>query len=346
MQSDKIDTKDPLYLLSYTAQSVHWSWYFNHILPREDGNPLPPKICMHVFNDGGLLFTGTTEENQIDGLEKYAQARIAPDIRWIDAGWYQCNLNWPYTGTWVHDPVRFPRGLRLISDKCKQVGAKLLLWFEPERVHHGTELAKEHADWILYRKGENSHEHNGLLNLGNPVAREWITDRIDSLIKEYDVKVYRQDFNYDPMSNRIAAETTNRIGAPENLHVQGYLKILDTLKERNPRLIIDSCASGGRRNDLDTMRRAIPLQYTDIGLGNHPLKQIQHRYMFEWIPYFRAHTLNFDDGTTDQPTSGVYNTLSPTDCYAYHNAMAPAITVMTDINDKDRFELTREMNKI
>ena len=147
------------------------------------------------------------------------------------------------------------------------------------------------------------------------------------------------------MPNWIAAESEGRVEAPETSMCRGYLKFWDDLKARNPGLIIDSCASGGRRNDLDTMRRAIPLQYTDVGLGIHPLKQIQHRYMFEWIPYFRAHTLNFDDGTAvSRPPQ--YNSSSPTDRFAYHNAMAPAITVMTDRNDTERFELTREMNAI
>jgi len=330
----------------HAARNMWRRWYYAHILPRENGKPMPPKLCLHVFADGGPEFTGTTEESQLDGLEKYARAGILPDVWWIDAGWYKCDFNWPATGTWQHDSSRFPRGLRPISDKCRELGAKLLLWFEPERVYPGTELATEHPEWILYRKGENSREHNGLLFLGDPEALEWITNRIDSLIKEYGVGIYRQDFNYDPMPNWIAAETEGRVGAPENLHVQGYYKLWDELLARNPGLIIDSCASGGRRNDLETMRRAIPLHYTDVGYGNHPLKQIQHRYMFEWIPYFRAHTMNFDDGTVDMPTSGQYNTSSPTDRFAYHNAMAPAITVMTDRNDTERFALTREMNAI
>lgn len=47
------------------------------------------------------------------------------------------------------------------------------------------------------------------------------------------------------------------------------------------------------------MRSSVPLHYTDVGYGHHPIKQKQHRYMFEWIPYFRAHTMNWDndDGT-------------------------------------------------
>ena len=45
----------------------------------------------------------------------------------------------------------------------------------------------------------------------------------------------------------------------ENLHVQGYLAYWDELLRRHPGMLIDSCASGGRRNDLETMRRAVPL---------------------------------------------------------------------------------------
>ena len=70
--------------------------------------------------------------------------------------------------------------------------------------------------------------------------------------------------------------------------VLGYLKLWDTLRERHPGLWVDSCASGGRRNDLESMRRGVPLHYTDVGYGNHPIKQMQHRLHFEWIPYFRA----------------------------------------------------------
>jgi len=46
-------------------------------------------------------------------------------------------------------------------------------------------------------------------------------------------------------------------------YVEGYLAYWDALLERHPRMFIDSCASGGRRNDLETMRRAIPLWRTD-----------------------------------------------------------------------------------
>ena len=131
------------------------------------------------------------------------------------------------------------------------------------------------------------------MNLAIPECVDFITDTVDAIIKENHVTIYRQDFNFDPAPCWDEAETEDRIGAVENLHVQGYLRYWDELLRRNPGLVIDSCSSGGRRNDLETMRRAVTLHYTDIGYGNHPRKQKQHRLMFEWIPYFRAHNMNW-----------------------------------------------------
>ena len=334
-------------LLGYTGgenQGINmWrKWYIKHILPRENGEPVPPKLCLHVFAEGGPEFTGATEEQQVGGIVKYTERGLTPDIWWIDAGWYTCNLDWPFTGTWEHDKERFPNGLKPIGEKCEEAGAKLLLWFEPERVHEGTWLADEHPEWILYRSGENPKQHTGLLNLSLREVQDWLIAHVDGLIKEYHIGIYRQDFNYDPMPNWIANEGEGRIGALENLHVQGYLRYWDSLQRLNRGLYMDSCASGGRRNDLETMRRAVTLQYTDVGLGVHPIKQKQHRYMFEWMPYFRAHNYNWCDA------EGVYDRGDfPPDRYSYHVAFAPAVTNVVNRNAPEKeLALAREMTPI
>ena len=166
---------------------------------------------------------------------------------------------------------------------------------------------------------------------------------MDGIIKASHVKVYRQDFNFDPMPYWEQAETADRIGAIENLHAQGYLRYWDQLILRNPGLWIDSCASGGRRNDLETMRRAVTLHYTDVGYGNHPIKHKQHNQMFSWIPYFRAHNMNWDD-----PITGEYgNSGKPNDKYSYYVAMTPALTDMIEHDaPEEEFELARQMHKI
>ena len=38
-----------------------------------------------------------------------------------------------------------------------------------------------------------------LLDLGNPAARQWLTDHVDKLLTEQGIDLYRQDFNMDPL---------------------------------------------------------------------------------------------------------------------------------------------------
>jgi alpha-galactosidase len=53
-------------------------------------------------------------------------------------------------------------------------------------------------------------------------------------------------------------------------------------------LLIDSCASGGRRNDLETLRRSVPLLRSDYQFGHEATTPNQgHTYgLSSWVPYY------------------------------------------------------------
>lgn len=313
---------------STRAVNLWRRWYLAHLLPRPNGQLLSPLLAV-AGTDEGEEFTAATEENQIRYMEKFKARGIDFNVWWIDAGWYPCynakqERRWPLTGTWQPDPERFPNGLKPIADQANQAGATLLLWFEPERVRPGTQLDREHPEWLL----RIAESENGLLNLGNPACRQWLTDHICTLIQESGVKIYRQDHNFPPLQHWRKNEAEERQGINENLHVQGYLQFWDDLLARNPGLWIDSCASGGRRNDLETMRRSVPLHYTDYGYGDHPVKLAFHRTLYEWIPYFKEFTLSWDISGTGRFDHQV-------DSYAYHCAMAPMLFTTLDIRRND-----------
>ena len=126
--------------------------------------------------------------------------------------------------------------------------------------------------------------------------------------------------------------------------MQGYHAYWDALIDSNPWLWIDSCASGGRRNDLETMRRAVPLHYTDVGYGDIPVKQKQYREMFEWIPYFRSHNMAWDREYVEKTLGQEW---TDNDDYTFEVAMAPAVTYMTwwDADD-EQFGRTKRAEKI
>ena len=314
-----------------------------HVMPRTLGKAPKPMCCVHLIGEEGLPeFTGATEKTQIAAMETYIRNGLRPDVWWIDAGWYPCDFDWFKVGNWYANPQRFPNGLKPVGEKCKELNLKLLLWFEPERAYKDSQMDKEHPEWLLHWHRDGVEQDYRAVNLGSPECCDYMIEHVDALIKEYGVGIYRQDFNYSIGFFWEEAETEDRIGAMENLHIQGYYRYWDTLLQRNPGLLIDSCAGGGRRNDIETMRRAVTLHYTDIGYGNHPIKLKQHRQMHEWIPYFRAHNQNWcaPDGTYGDAR------YKP-DRFSYYVAMTPALTdgIRFDA-DKETYQLAIDMQKI
>ncbi len=257
------EIRTPLMVLQFwtqnwiRAQNVWRRWMLAHNVPKPNGRVPQPELfgcSSHLFNE----MQEATEENQKACIDRYLNEGIKIGHWWMDAGWYPFgNVGWPKTGTWEVDTKRFPRGLRAISDYAHSKGVKTIVWFEPERVHPDTWLTKNHPEWILGGAG------GGLLNLGNPQARQWLTQHVDQLIEKQGIDLYRQDFNIDPLACWRSADGPDRQGITEIRHVEGYLAYWDELLERHPGMFIDTCASGGRRNDLETLRRAIPLWRTD-----------------------------------------------------------------------------------
>jgi len=211
-----------------------------------------------------------TEEFAIALVKRYQQFRILPEVFWLDAGWYTgCGWDkkngewWQNVGNWTVDKDRFPDGLKPIADAVHQTGAKFMVWFEPERVMEGTQIYREHPEWLIKLPGNS----NALFDLGNTKARMWLTDHISGMIKNEGIDYYRQDFNFDPMPYWEANDKPERIGISEIRHIEGLYAYWDSLLVHFPKLLIDNCASGGRRIDLETTSRSAPLWRTDYQYG-------------------------------------------------------------------------------
>lgn len=211
-----------------------------------------------------------TEEYAIALVKRYQQFRILPEVFWLDAGWYTgCGWDkekggwWQNVGNWTVDKERFPNGLKPVSDAVHETGAKFMVWFEPERVRPGTQIDREHPEWLLRLPGNDNY----LFDLGNKDALVWLTDHISNMIKKEGIDYYRQDFNFDPMPYWEANDKPGRIGISEIRHIEGLYAFWDSLLVLFPNLLIDNCASGGRRIDLETTTRSAPLWRTDYQYG-------------------------------------------------------------------------------
>jgi alpha-galactosidase len=290
------------FILAHHTRKIngnHVELPFSTFLAREGPPPCNEHTC-------------ATESFAVALINRHKQFNIVPEVFWLDAGWYFCNGSWPNVGNWTPNIENFPNGLKPVTDAAHNVGAKFLLWFEPERVTAGTLFASKNPDWLLNLSGNK----NFLFNLGNTEARLWLTDYISDFLKKQGIDYYRQDFNFNPMPYWEANDKPDRTGISEIRHIEGLYAFWDSLLVRFPNLIIDNCASGGRRIDLETISRSSPLWRTDYQYGEPDGSQC-HTYGLNF--YLPLHgTGNF--------------TISP---YHFRSNMSASMVINWDINSKD-----------
>ena len=300
------------------AQNVWRRWMLAHNLPRPYGKPVHPQLAACSSHQFGEMINANTA-NQIQFVDRYREEKLKLDYWWMDAGWYWNQSGWPNTGTWEVDINRFPGGLRPICDHAHAGGEKIIVWFEPERVTPGTFLYTNNPAWLLGEDGQQK-----LLNLGNDEARQWLTDHVSKTLTEQGIDLYRQDFNMDPLPYWRSNDAPDRQGITEIRHITGYLAYWDALLKEHPNMLIDSCASGGRRNDLETLRRAVPLLRSDYII--EPVGNQCHTYALSfWVPFYGTGT-----GAIDP--------------YMFRSVMCPSFTACFDMRNKDaNWDLARKL---
>ena len=259
-----------------------------HYVPRHSGEVVTPPVTLNtwfVFNSGNDV----TEANQLQVIEKLPA--IGVEGFWLDAGWFEGG--WPRgVGSWVPKKESFPRGLRPLGDESHKRGLKFVVWFEPERVAGGSRIDREYPNFVLRRE-----KGDGLFNLGLPEAREWLTNFLSETIANAGIDVYRNDFNIDPLPFWRAADADDRKGVTEMHYVEGLYTMWDELLRRHPGLVIDNCASGGRRIDLETVSRSIPLWRSDTQCCGYPRTtwdQAQTAGLSLYVPLHAAGLWSFD----------------------------------------------------
>ena len=317
----------------------YWrSWFVAHNLPKADaaGNDLTPfSACCLASDTGRPNSDGSiseTWETWRPTLEKMIAEDAKVDFRWFDAGWYAAPDGsspekdwWGTVGTWTLDPAKWPGvTFRQSTDYARAHGMKTLMWFEPERVTNPEALAENWGydpRWAIRLPGEKAIANN----IGDPACFRWTLDRILHTLRENRVEMYREDNNSDPAPlwrHLDGLEGAEREGITECRLIDAHYRMWDAIIAATLSWggcgFVDSCASGGGRNDLESLRRGIPMLRSDDDRTTAALRLSMTSAFNRWVPMCGANN-------REKP-----NMLSPTgtlDPYVWRASYLPVLNV-------------------
>ncbi|MBP3332416.1 MAG: alpha-galactosidase [Clostridia bacterium] len=296
----------------FNATNLWREWFMKYNLPKANlkGEDLKPFTTVFWANDTGLPNSdGSISERSFTWrptFKKMLEKNIHPDFRWFDAGWYFDPSGntvesdwWGTIGTWDLDTVKWPDGsFRESVDACHEVGIKTFVWFEPERVTHVEDLAKNYGynpEWGITTGNVTTN------NIGDDECLEWTFGRISKMLGENNVDLFREDNNSNPAGSwALIDERENqkhalpRNGIGENKAICGHYKLWDKILtfcgENGKCTFLDSCASGGGRNDIESMRRGIPFMRSDFDRTSSAMRLSQTSSFCKWVPFHGSST--------------------------------------------------------
>lgn len=300
---------------------------FNYYMPqniREDGYPLS-------INCWG----GRTTEYLKSRVDAFSAAGAKTDNLWVDAAWFgdlelvdgiagfsfdDPNEGWSSkVGTWTPNPNLWPDGnAKEVSDYIHEKGYDFTLWCEPERARIGSEMYTEHRD-LFFDLEKNDQV---LFNLSTEEGYAWMLQFLSDFIEDNGVDIYRQDFNIEPLAYWQDNDEPGRTGMTEMRYITNLYRLFDALLEKFPDLKIDNCASGGRRIDIEMLKRSFYLWRTDYQVHPYPetnIECIQYHtqgYLY-WLP------------TTATGFGGGYDDWF--DKYIFRSLMAQGISIVDDL---------------
>lgn len=198
-------------------------------------------------------------------------ARAGAEYFVLDAGWYAgCKGNDFEMGVGnleVVDRAKFPRGLRPLAQKVRAAGMGFGLWFELERAHRTSDWVKRHPEWFIDTGGEYLH-----LDLSVREAQDACIAVMTNAVRELGLKWVKLDYNTGPKPYWEKKDPTGKI---QFAYVQGLYRVLDEFVRQCPEVIMECCASGGRRLDLGILRRAHEAWISDESMSSENVRYMQ-----------------------------------------------------------------------
>ncbi len=189
-------------------------------------------------------------ESSLLSLARQAK-RLGMELFVLDDGWFgDRDDDTRGLGDYTVNLRKLPGGLPRLAERLKKIGLRFGLWFEPEMVNPNSDLFRAHPEYAVRIPGrEPSMGRNQLtLDLTNPDVREYIISHVSDVLDSCDISYVKWDMNRN-MSD-MYSPTLDRQGTFGHRYILGLYEVLTRIFVPRPKILLETCASGGNRFDL------------------------------------------------------------------------------------------------
>ncbi len=189
-------------------------------------------------------------------------ASMGGELFVMDDGWfgdkYPRNNDKDGLGDWVVDKTKLPDGIGSLVRCADAHNISFGIWIEPEMVNVSSELYEKHPDWVIKGlKHETMYGRGGtqlVLDLSNPAVQDYIFGIVDNIMSENpDVDYIKWDANMT-----ICNHGSQYLPKDKQSHLfidyhRGLINICERIRDKYPKLTMQSCATGGGRANYGLM---------------------------------------------------------------------------------------------
>ncbi len=279
-------------------------WYVDdEIIPKIE-KPWPTTLHVYVWHN--------TPEKRNDAFlrrEMAMAAELGYESTYVETIWWKEGAD-PGDfsvglGSFEDSRVKFPNGLRAMSDYVHSIGMNMGLWFEFERVDIRTANRLRNPwkpEWIVQQKGypyRSWGQHFFMLCLGVKAAQDWALENVLWAVKQYGLDYIMFDGNEwgvcdDPSHDHGA-------GDGEWAQIQGFYRVMEGVRAAYPNIMILNSSGGSQRGDFGIARYSNCIHPHDQAAPSTKQRRYQHG---TGCMYPTSYQANFMMDYTANPTRG------------------------------------------
>jgi alpha-galactosidase len=181
--------------------------------------------------------------------EADAAAAMGVELFTVDLGWSRA------IGDWYADPVKFPDGLRALSDYVHSLGMKFGLHFALTEAAPQSPVLQQNPDWAA--TDDSSYFGATSLCLSHQPARQWLVSEALRLIDDYNPDWIVQDGENMVKTCTKSTHTHDPLDSNYSNSVEGLNAAVTAIQQARPNVAWENCENGGNMMTFNMVRNYV-----------------------------------------------------------------------------------------